>query len=64
MLSMGKSTISMAVFKSFLYVYQRVYDSLKAGKLLPILGENPEAGLPPPLPRPALAACSGRSPNP
>ena len=25
MLLMGKSTISMAVFNSFLYVYQRVY---------------------------------------
>ena len=24
--SMGKSTVSMAIFNSFLYVYQRVYD--------------------------------------
>ena len=27
MLSMGKSTISMAIFNSFLYVYQRVLGS-------------------------------------
>ena len=28
MLLMGKSTISMAIFKSFLYVYQRVFPGM------------------------------------
>ena len=32
MLLMGKSTISMAIFKSFLYVYQRVNATLMRTK--------------------------------
>jgi nucleoside recognition membrane protein YjiH len=38
---MGKSTISMAIFNSFLYVYQRLFFTMVSREMMGNIFENP-----------------------